>query len=892
MRCHSCQAELSEGARFCSTCGASNAAPDVTVQKPPSSKSSARTSAAAASGSLKHGRFLPGTILGERFRIVALLGRGGMGEVFRADDVKLGQPVALKFLPPEMATDRERLERLYNEVRVARQIAHPNVCRVYDVGEVDGEHFISMEYIEGEDLATLLRRIGRLPEPKAIQISRQVAAGIAAAHEKGVLHRDLKPSNIMLDERGLARITDFGLAAVHTEIGPANVSEGTPAYMAPEQLTGREVSTRSDIYSLGLVLYELFTGKQAFDGKSAAEVIRQRQESTTPSAPSSVVADVNPAVERLIIQCLDPEPGNRPASTLAVAAALPGGDPLAAALAAGETPSPELLAAAGASVGISPVHAFACVIAVILAIIVVAAANDYGGFSAIYKLPRAPEQLVARSREVAARLGYKEQRFSAFGFGTDSAFSKYLQQHDQSATRWSRLSKGHPTGVYFWYRESPRPLVPIGFFSDGKVSEDDPPLDISGMVSVAVQPDGVLEEFHAVSPQLAEDAPPKPVDWKPLLDFAAIDAARAKQAKSTWTPLTWGDLRAAWTTQSPEQPDIAMRLEAAAFQGKTVAFQEVFPWSKPARDVTTGDRTAAERIAAISILIIVAGLLLLAAFLARRNFRLGRGDRRGAFRFALVLASLRFVSAMLKADHVFAAGEFVIILSSLSAALLIAAIGWLLYIGIEPYVRRRWPQTLVSWNRLILGQLRDPLVGRDVLIGLTAGTVLLAAAISATVLAHGKPGINTSLLTGMRAAIGGLLGVIALSLVNAVGTYVLIFALRIITRRDWIAAAVFVLINSVPVALLVPEKRVLVLIVTLVANGVAMFLLFRFGIVVLVAWNIAALVLSSAPLTLHLGAWYSGTALFCAVALMALTIYAFRLSLAGRPLFTDALFET
>jgi hypothetical protein len=889
MRCISCHAELSDDARFCSNCGTAFGSPDATVQKP----LSARTSSPLSSGSLNHGRFLPGTILGDRFRIVALLGRGGMGEVFRADDLKLGQAVALKFLPPEMSQQQERLERLYNEVRTARQIAHPNVCRVYDVGEVGGEHFISMEYIEGEDLSTLLRRIGRLPEAKAIQIARQVAAGIAAAHEKGVLHRDLKPANIMIDERGLARITDFGLAALHSDIGKANVAEGTPAYMAPEQLTGKDVSVRSDIYSFGLVLYEIFTGKQAFDAKSTAKVMRQRQASSTPSAPSEIVEDVNPAIERVILHCLEVDPNNRPPSTLAVAAALPGGDPLAAALAAGETPSPELLAAAGASIGINPIHALACLIVVLAGIVLIAAMNDYGGFSAIYKLPRAPEQLAAKSREIAARLGYQEQPFSAYGFESDTGFVKYIQEHDSSSTRWSRLSKGHPTGIYFWYRESPRPMVPIHFFSDGKVSEDDPPHNITGMVTILVQPDGTLEEFHAVSPQVAEDSAPRPVDWRALLELAAIDPNRAKSTRSTWTPLVWGDQRAAWTLQSPEQPDLAMRLEAAAFQGKAVSFQEIYPWTKPTRDVKSSmNLTAQQRTVTVALLMIAGGILLLAAILARRNFRLGRGDRRGAFRFALAVASLRFVAVMLKADHVFAAGEFLIILSAISAALLIAGVGWLLYIGIEPYVRRRWPQTLLSWNRLILGQLRDPLVGRDVLIGLTAGTGLFAIALTANVLAHAKPNVNVALLSGMRASVGGLLTVLVFSLVNAVGTYVLIFALRVITRRDWIAATVFVLINSLPVVLLVPEKKVLVLIVTLVANSAAMFVLFRFGIVVLVAWNVAALLLSNAPLTLHLSAWYAGSAIFCAAALVALTFYAFRVSVAGRPLFTEALLDT
>ena len=137
-------------------------------------------------------------LIAERYRIISLLGRGGMGEVFRADDLTLGQPVALKFLPQSM-TDEFMLERFRNEVRIARRISHPNVCRVYDIGETDNQVFLSMEYVDGEDLSSLLRRVGRLPRDKALEIARKICAGLAAAHDKGVLHRDLKPSNIMLD---------------------------------------------------------------------------------------------------------------------------------------------------------------------------------------------------------------------------------------------------------------------------------------------------------------------------------------------------------------------------------------------------------------------------------------------------------------------------------------------------------------------------------------------------------------------------------------------------------------------------------------------------------------------------------------------------------------------
>ena len=195
-----------------------------------------KSDAFVVTDSSHHGRFLPGTKLAERYRIVSMLGRGGMGEVYRADDLRLGQTVALKFLPKELAKDPKRLEYFHQEVKLARQISHPNICRVYDIGEVNGQHFLSMEYIDGEDLKALLHRIGRLPKDKGVQIARQLCSGLSAAHAKGVLHRDLKPANVMIDGQGQVRITDFGLATVSADGENVIGMSGTPAYMAPEQL--------------------------------------------------------------------------------------------------------------------------------------------------------------------------------------------------------------------------------------------------------------------------------------------------------------------------------------------------------------------------------------------------------------------------------------------------------------------------------------------------------------------------------------------------------------------------------------------------------------------------------------------------------------------------------
>lgn len=222
------------------------------------------------------------------------------------------------------ANDEQLLVRFRNEVRTARRVSHANVCRVYDVGEAEGHTFLSMQYVDGDDLTSLLRRIGRLPHDKAVDIARQLCAGLAAAYRESVLHRDLKPANIMLDSRGHAVITDFGLAELIEQIQTGDLRSGTPTYMAPEQLAGKEVTAHSDIYSLGLVLYELFTGKRAFEADTLADLVKHRSARSVTS-PSSWIKDLDPAVERVIMQCLEADPAKRPRSALVLAAALPGG---------------------------------------------------------------------------------------------------------------------------------------------------------------------------------------------------------------------------------------------------------------------------------------------------------------------------------------------------------------------------------------------------------------------------------------------------------------------------------------------------------------------------------------------------------------------------------------
>ncbi len=416
MTCSACSRELPANAVYCPFCaspvdpsatptltqGASQRVPPPQPSRSPNFVADARPPSRPSDPVAK---FTPGTMLGERYRIATLLGRGGMGEVYRADDLKLGQSVALKFLPPALARDSSALERFHGEVRTARQIAHPSVCRVYDVAEHDGRTFLSMEYIDGEDLASLLRRIGRLPGDKALEIARQLCAGVAAAHDAGVLHRDLKPANVMIDGRGRAHVTDFGVAGMLAEIEGSGIGGGgTPAYMAPEQLSRGEVSIRSDIFSLGLILYETFTGKRAFEGATRGELLRHLEKSP-PSGPSPLVEGVDPLVERAILRCLERDPAARPSNALEVARMLPGGDPLAAALAAGETPSPEMVAAAGGEGSLERGPAWMLLCATLACLAVGSGLARWSSDLGLAPLDLSPQELSGHARAIAKKLG-------------------------------------------------------------------------------------------------------------------------------------------------------------------------------------------------------------------------------------------------------------------------------------------------------------------------------------------------------------------------------------------------------------------------------------------------------------------------------------------------------
>ena len=862
MLCPSCSTECPGQARFCLSCGAALLSR--------SAASSAATVAIAeetrtSTSTIDEGRFPAGTVLAGRYRILGLLGRGGMGEVYRASDLILNQPVALKFLSAAGRASDAALARLRNEVRVARQVSHPNVCRVYDIGTVEGLNFISMEYIDGEDLDSLLRRIGRLPQDKALEFARRLCAGLAAAHERGILHRDLKPANIMIDGRGHVRITDFGLAVLAGEISPGDLRSGTPDFMAPEQKSGAEVTVRSDLYSLGVVFYEMFTGKR-------------RDASRT--TPSEHVRDLDPAIERVMLKCLENDPRQRPASALAVAMALPGGDPVAAALAAGETPSPEMVAAWQQREGFTPRAAALCFAGIVASLAALSFLLRFVFLTAIAPLPLPPDALAFRAREILKQSGYtREAADSAYGFYYgDLSYLDWVAQHD-SAARWERLASHQPALVRFWYRQANHYLETSGTgFPPGAVSEEAPPQSQPGDVRLILDPMGRLVELSilpdpsSVLPDPSSADNSRPQDWYGLLAAAGLDAAHLTPAAPGQIPPMFADSRMAWTGSYEEGRPDTIRVDAAAWKGRPVYLAITGSWRTAGAAPRSAEPAMQLVMVALLILILAAGLLV-----AWRNVKAGRSDLRGAQRIAAFLFVVPIMAWALVAGHVPGLWEFRLLVLGLSWALFVAAAVWLMYAAIEPYVRRHWPEALISWVRLIGGRGRDPLAASHVLAGALVGLAALLPHALVDFTANRLPGYlavqpypETTALNGPRALSGAALVLLQDSVFLCGAFIFLIVLLRLAIGRNWPADLMFAAIF----ALASWGVRPLVwhLALEFLFGYCAIWLLRRFGVLSFFAAQFFRNVVVRLPLAVT--GFYAGDSLVVIGALVAICAWA------------------
>jgi len=851
-----------------------------TTLEPPASVPAASSSSVShitSVSAVDEGRFIAGTLLGGRYRIIGLLGRGGMGEVYRATDMMLGQSVALKFLPVEASSNPRLLERFHGEVRVARQVSHPNVCRVYDIGEIEGMPFISMEYVDGEDLAGLLTRIGRLPSDKALETARKLCAGLAAAHERGVIHRDLKPQNIMMNKRGEVVIMDFGLAAIADQLSGDEVRNGTPAYMAPEQLKGSEVTAKSDIYSLGLVLYEIFTGKKPFDARNVRQLIEMQESIHLPSM-TSTAADVDPMVEKVIRRCLDPDPAKRPATALLVAMALPGGDPLAAALAAGETPSPELVASAGHQQGMNRRYAVLCLasIGICLTVDIVLQSKTVAAFNTPMDNP--PEVLASKARDMAAMFGYpKKPADSAVWMTEPEGFLSRLDKLPKPH-KWEEWLASEPSVIAI-YRQSPGLLVAEPY---GEISTTNPPPTSPGMLQVSLNAAGKLRWFSAIP---AGDAPPvaDPVQPDAVFRSAGLDLANFSETTSNFTPVGAADTLHSWKGPHPKIPNLDLTVDMATWKGRLTTVHILNSWKGDAPG--TGGQSLTGQIYGIVMLMCAASGVLTAILLARRNWRLGRVDRKGALRIG-VARFLLGMFAWIGTVHAVPSSDMIsLALSSLATWLAFGAAFWLLYLALEPSVRAYWPHSIVTWNRLLAGRWKDAQVSSHILIGAAVG----AAVWTTAALADYFSGAGMSFFSGIKAAAGTLQWIafhantVAGALTVGLLCFFALTGLRRLVKRDLVAATIaalfFTLSNSSKFTSADWQVKSAVY---LFIFSVLLMVLLRYGLVTIIAACFFIDTFDSVGLGGDWKTWYAPAGLATVALLAGIAVYAFWRSLGSR----------
>ncbi len=434
----------------------------------------------------------------------------------------------------------------------------------------------------------------------------------------------------------------------------------------------------------------------------------------------------------------------------------------------------------------------------------------------------------------------------------------------------------------------------------GVVVEDDPPTTLSEMVNVKLDPQGRLVSFLAIPPQKFDAAPSAAqADWAPLFAAAQIDASKLQPAEPQWNSLASADARAAWTGLWPGSTR-PLRVEAAAWRGKPVYFELIGDWSKPERMVTPRSadekRSRASQIIGLTLLF---ALLLAGAVLARRNYRHGRGDREGALRLAGVMFVLEIVLWLCRSHLVAGLQTFGSMMLAIGSGLLVGGIVWMLYLAIEPWIRRRWPQAIISWSRLISGQVRDPLVGRDILFGVTFGALWIVI-IEATYIPLGRMGASPPLsasayLLGGRQALGQWLMRVPSSIFATIEFFFLLLGLKVlveflfglvkvkVARADWIAAVLFVAIFVAMQSLQSTHPVVDVPAVFLI-YAVLVLIVLRFGLVPLAVGAFTVDMFTNVPLTADFSAWYASTALLALLSVVVLAGWGFYHSLGGEPL--------
>ncbi len=903
--CPQCSGPLDSSGR-CQRCGTGR------VDATPATEMLSELSPAEVEKAAATDHFAPGTILAERYRIVALLGRGGMGHVYRAEDMKLGQTVALKFLPPALTDNPRYLEIMLSEVRLARQVSSPYVCRVHDVVEADGLRFLTMEYVDGENLAGLLKRIGRLPPDRGQEIAWQVCEGLAAAHAMGVLHRDLKPANLMIDGQGRPKITDFGLALETRDAATKSEVAGTPGYIAPEVAQGKAVSVQSDLYGLGAILYEIYTGHRAVDdglGKSAHGTASARTGTVGAGPPKTGVSsrgsgsfprDVPKPVQQAILQCLEADPAKRPRSAKEVAAAFPTQDALAMAEAAGETPSPEMIAAAGSDEPLALWKAWGLLLVLFASIagLPYAAPRILSPVISPFVVP--PGQFESLARTMVQQLGYTTPPADAYSYFIENQhlIADHLRRIDRGVRTPGdsdygpgvKYAGGYEQGLYlFQYRERADGLLSA---NDpwSNLSWNDPAIDEPGMINLEMDSRGHLTNFLAVPPKEADtQAGGQEPDWRAAFAAAGLDASKMQVVAPTVVPVVASDWRREWQGKLAGYPAVTVRVAVTGYEGKLTSFRVIAPWDEPG----SSGKALLTRWLVIWTALTGAGSFVV-VFFAIRNIRRGRADLSGALRLGLTIFGLVLIAHLLgmrwQPDIEIMSGR---ILAFVGQALVAVVICGGAYLAIEPYLRRKMPRLLVGWMQLLKGQWQSPRMGRDILVGLALaameipfGTLFIAWN------EHIKSGINFPVTgLGLNAMyqpmfwLSTLLGSLCFAIFLALFVLSVYFMLRSIFRVNWLASLAllvfFFFFGGGP-----PHFAQLSFIVLNLSIAVLETVcVLRFGLLAMVAFTVYTQVFLSAPITFDFSQWFTPAAMANLAVVLGIAGYGFWIAIGEQRMF-------
>jgi serine/threonine-protein kinase len=605
---------------------------------------------------------------------------------------------------------------------------------------------------------------------------------------------------------------------------------------------------------------------------------------TSPPTPTSLIDRLDPVIEQTILACLKPRPEQRPATPLQIAAMLPGGDPLQAALAAGETPSPDVVAAAAAEGSISPLVGAALLGAVVVLTVLVVGLGSRVKLHRQIPLPLSPEQLSLRAEQVLTLAGADtSDRQRIYGWSFDEALLRAWQSKKRSPDDWSVIRRQMISGVappmLFWHQSS-------GAFEIHDQLRPGPrtiPLTRPGDTWVNLDPAGRIRELEIIPP--AASSPAGEVDWRPLLAQTIAGGRSLVSDTPRWRSPITSDRAQAWKTTDQAVP---VRIEAASAGGKPVWMAvlgpEEVPYHATVIEPPLGERVFLWVLIAFYVIAIITGSVL-----AWRNARSGRGDRRGAFRIAAVIFTAGLLSWVLGGFHVPSVYEIGLLAQALMEALFSGALVWLLYMALEPIIRRVWPQRLISWNRVLIGAWRDPMVGRDMLVGAGAGLLMTLGNFAEAYVAASRLGRNYDIEGIIFTTLEGNRGVLFTLLQETIRGSVLVpFAsltfivlIGLVVRRMNVAAVIFWLLFTAAISFENPNEPVLWLISAITTSAFT-FALVRFGLLAAVTANAVFFFTYLYPITADPGAWFFPVSCAMLLLIAAVASYGFLTSIGPR----------